>query len=275
MMAIEGVEGDGVVHDVSDSAADLVSDVSLVRALIEGSQEALAGLYDRHGNAVFAAAMRASRDRSIAAEVVQETFFALWNRAELFDPARGSLPAWLVTIARNRAIDRLRAAGRHNRASSFSSFAATGADDHSIGDWLTASGELIGVGGPEPLPEVALTDKETRASIADALATLDPTERRVIVLAYDGGLTQSEIAATLGWPIGTVKTRTRRALRHLRDWLERCTGGVLGQGKGAQPITNERSRSPENVMAAVGREGRKWPAPVDPGCSGAIASPCQ
>jgi RNA polymerase sigma-70 factor (ECF subfamily) len=274
-MAIEGVESDGVVHDASDSAADLVPDASLIRAVIKGSQEALAGLYDKHGNAVFAAAMRASGDRSIAAEVVQETFLALWNRAELFDPARGNLPAWLVTIARNRAIDRVRAASRHDRASSFSSFAATEADDHSIGDWLTASGELIGVGGPEPLPEVALTDKETRASIAEALASLDPTERRVILLAYDGGLTQSEIAATLGWPIGTVKTRTRRALRHLRDWLERCTGGVLGQGKGVQPVTNERSRSPQSVIAAVGRECRKWPAPVDHGCSGAIALPCQ
>ena len=98
------------------------SDADLVRQLIEGSQDALAGLYDRHARAVFATAMRASRDRGIAAEVVQETFLALWNRAELFDPSRGALPAWLATIARNRAIDRLRAAGRHERAATFSSF---------------------------------------------------------------------------------------------------------------------------------------------------------
>jgi len=121
-----------------------------------------------------------------------------------------------------------------------------------------------------------LTDKETRASIADALASLDPAERRVIVLAYDGGLTQSEIAATLGWPIGTVKTRTRRALRHVRDWLERCTRGVMGQGKAAEPVTRERSRSSGTVMAAFGREGHKWPAAVEAGRSGVIASPpCQ
>ena len=275
-MAIEGVESDGVVHDASDSAANLPSDTSLIRAVIEGSQEALAGLYDKHGNAVFAAALRASGDRSIAAEVVQETFLALWNRAELFDPARGALPAWLGTIARNRAIDRLRAGRRHDRASSFSSFAAIEADDHTIGDWLTASGELIGVGGPEPLPEIAFADKETRASIAVALASLDPAERRVIVLAYDRGLTQSEIAATLGWPIGTVKTRTRRALRHLRDWLERCTGGATGQGKGAQPATKERSPSSDTVMAGFGREGHKWPTAVNAGRAGVIASPpCQ
>lgn len=274
-MAIEGVGSDGVVHDASDSAAHPPSDASLIQAVIEGSQEALAGLYDKHGNTVFAAAMRASGDRSIAAEVVQETFLALWNRAELFDPARGALPAWLGTIARNRAIDRVRAASRHDRASSFSSFATSEAEDHSIGDWLTVSGELIGVGGPEPLPEVALTDQETRASIAHALASLDPAERRVILLAYDGGLTQSEIAAALGWPIGTVKTRTRRALRHLRDWLERCTGGVLTQGKGAKAVTKERSRSPKSVTASGGRERHTWPAAVDAGRSGPIASPCQ
>ena len=120
-----------------------------------------------------------------------------------------------------------------------------------------------------------MTDKETRASIAAALACLIRWSA-VIVLAYDGGLTQSEIAATLGWPIGTVKTRTRRALRHLRDWLERCTGGVMGQGNGARPDTKERSRSSESVVAAFGREGHKWPAAVDAGRSGVIGSPpCQ
>jgi RNA polymerase sigma-70 factor (ECF subfamily) len=250
---VEGIELDGVMHAANDPAAAPASDASLVRAVMDGSQEALAGLYDRHGNAVFAAAMRASGDRSIAAEVVQESFLTLWDRAELFDPARGALAAWLATIARNRAIDRLRSVNRHDRASTFSSFAATDADDHSIGDWLTASGELIGVGGPEPLPEVVLTDKETRATIADALASLAPMERRVIELAYAGGLTQSEIATELGWPIGTVKTRTRRALRQLRERLDRSDASVQ----------------------AVGRLDRnRWAAPFDPGCTGAIASPC-
>lgn len=230
---VEAIDVDGVVHVGGDTQMALASDASLVRAVVNGSEDALAGIYDRHASAVFAAAMRVSGDRSIAEEVVQETFLALWNRAEQFDAARGVLQAWLVTIARHRAIDRLRAASRHDRATSFSSFVASDADDHSIGDWLTASGELIAVGGPEPLPEAALTDKETRASIAEALASLAPLERRVIVLAYDGGLTQSEIAATLGWPIGTVKTRTRRALRRLREQLDGSTASVRTQGTGA------------------------------------------
>jgi RNA polymerase sigma-70 factor (ECF subfamily) len=233
-MATEGVVRDGFVDVATGPAVELGSDASLVRHVIEGSQEALAALYDRHADAVFSAAMRASRDRWIAAEIVQETFLALWNRAEQFDPSRGTLRAWLATIARNRAIDRLRSAARHQRAANFSSYARTEADDQSVVEWLTASGELIGVAGPELGPEIALSDKETRASIEEALASLDPVERRVIVLAYDGGLSQSEIATSLGWPIGTVKTRTRRALHRLRDRLERPGGGVPAEVRGAE-----------------------------------------
>ena len=233
-MASDGVPRDGFGEATEPS--ELAPDASLLRDLIAGSEDALAGLYDRHGKAVHAAAMRASGDPWVAAEVVQETFLALWNRAELFDPSRGTLSAWLSAIARNRAIDRLRAAGRHDRAASFSSFVRTDADDHSVVEWLTATGELVGVADPEPAPEIALSYKETRASIEDALTSLDPAERRVIVLAYDRGLTQSEIAATLGWPIGTVKTRTRRALRRLRDRLEgREAGGLTARLPNAKP----------------------------------------
>src|SRR5437762_664821 len=80
--------------------------------LAAGSQDALAALYDRHADAIYATASRLTSDRHIAEEVVQETFLALWNRAELFNPAAGSLAAWLHTIARNRTVDRLRALGR-------------------------------------------------------------------------------------------------------------------------------------------------------------------
>ena len=90
-MAIDGFALDALPDPDSDSQ----SDSSLMRQLIEGSQDALAGLYDRHAQAVFATALRVSRDRGIAAEVVQETFLTLWNRAERFDPSRGALIAWL------------------------------------------------------------------------------------------------------------------------------------------------------------------------------------
>lgn len=273
-MATEVIAPDPGHDRATGPGIDSPSDASLVRQLIDGSEEALAGLYDRHAQAVFAAAVRASRDRSIAAEVVQDTFLTLWNRAELFDPSRGALPAWLVTIARNRAVDRLRAASRHDRAASFSSFSRVEEDDHAIGDWLTASGELIGAASPEPGPEIALSNKETRAAVEYALASLAPMERRVIVLAYDGGLTQAEIAARLGWPIGTVKTRTRRALRQLRDWFERPRTGEPSRGPGAQRVADEPASSSQSSLPAVCQGSGRWPAVSPPGHASA-ASACQ
>jgi RNA polymerase sigma-70 factor (ECF subfamily) len=218
-----------------DRESDGDSDAALMRAVIDGFQDALAALYDRHSRAVYGAALRTSRDPSMAAEVVQETFLALWNRAELYDPARGALPSWLLTIARNRAVDHLRSAGRRDRAASFSSFGRDDGSDQALAEWLTASGELIGAAGPDPAPESALAGKELRRSIDEALATLDPTERSVIMLAYDGGLTQAEIAVRLGWPLGTVKTRTRRALGRLRLMLERSADDDSARPASARP----------------------------------------
>ena len=223
-MAMEGAVANELADPTTDPDADAMSDAGLMRRVSAGSQEALAHLYDRHGDSVFGAAWRTSRDQWAAAEVVQETFLTLWNKAELFDPSRGSLTSWLLTIARNRAIDHLRAAGRHDRAVSFSSFGRDGDDEFAIAEWLTAAGELIATARPDDAPETILSNRETRASIDDAIASLDPAERSVIVLAYGGGLSQSEIAARLGWPLGTVKTRTRRALGRLRGMLEAPDG---------------------------------------------------
>src|SRR5260221_9867504 len=97
-----------------------------MREIADGSQSALGVIYDRYVDAVFAAASRLTSDRQVAEEVVQETFLALWNRAELFDPKLGSLAAWLHTIARNRTVDRLRAAGRRPNLIPLSSAAGGG-----------------------------------------------------------------------------------------------------------------------------------------------------
>jgi RNA polymerase sigma-70 factor (ECF subfamily) len=232
-MAIEGFALDA--HP--GSSRDPRSDASLMGELIAGSHDALADLYDRHAPAVFAAALGVSRDRGIADEVVQDTFLTMWNRAELFDSSRGALSTWLLAIARNRAIDRLRFATRHERAAAFSSFGRDDVDDQSTVEWLTSTGDLIAVAGQEPGPEMALSDKETRGLIQDALAVLPPLERRVIELAYETGLSQSEIAAQLGWPMGTVKTRTRRALRHLRDRLEASEGATVQAVESTSPCS--------------------------------------
>jgi RNA polymerase sigma-70 factor, ECF subfamily len=211
----------GSLAGSAGSGSDPIPDGCLIRSLIAGSEAALATLYDRYATPIFATAHRTSRDPGLAAEVVQETFLALWNQAEQFDPSRGSLIAWLSTIARNRTIDHLRAAGRRRTPAPFSAFAGADTTDSSSTDWLEGSGELVAAAVPEPEPEIALSSKETREAIAVGLAALGSRERKVVLLAYQEGLTQSEISARLGWPIGTVKTRTRRAHRQLRQLLDR------------------------------------------------------
>ena len=206
------------------------TDEELVLLIADGSAEALGSMYDRHVRDVFALARRTTGDAGLAGDVVQETFLTLWDRAELFDPARGSLRGWLLAIARNRAIDHLRSARRHDRAVTFSALATPDADDGSLADWLAIAGAPVATGRPDPSPEAAVVDLEGQASMAEAIASLPPAERSVIRLAYGAHLTQVEIAAKLGWPLGTVKTRTRRALRHLRDRLDPATTGALAIG---------------------------------------------
>jgi RNA polymerase sigma-70 factor (ECF subfamily) len=198
-------------------------DAALVREVAAGSHDALAALYDRHGDAVFAAACRLTSDRGLAEEVVQETFLVLWDRAETYDPTVGSLAAWLHTIARHRTIDRLRAAGRRPNLVPISSLAhgdgGTDEVDADSLDRLLASGSVVAGGMPSRSPEMAAALGELRAALQAALATMPEDERIVIVMAYGEDLSQSEIAERLGWPLGTVKTRTRRALARLREVL--------------------------------------------------------
>jgi len=201
---------------MTESGTGAPDDAALVRDVAAGSEEALGALYDRHVSAVFATASRLTSDRQIAEEVVQETFLALWNRAELFDPMSGSLAAWLHTIARNRAVDRLRAMGRRPNLIALSD--ARGADepDTAALERIASSGTVLGGARPWPDPEASLDAAELRTSLRDALDGMPEVERTVILLAYRDDLTQSEIAQRLGWPLGTVKTRTRRALLRLR-----------------------------------------------------------
>jgi RNA polymerase sigma-70 factor (ECF subfamily) len=207
-------------------------DAALVRLVAAGSESALGDLYDRYGDAVYAAASRLTSDRQVAEEVVQETFLALWNRAELFDPKLGSLAAWLHTIARNRTVDRLRAAGRRPNLIPLSSAAGEDEQAGAALDRLVAAGSVIGGAGSGPGPEGQLDAAELQQVLRDALAELPEAERTAIVLAYREELTQTEIADRLGWPLGTVKTRTRRALLRLRAAL----ADELGPGLAPMPV---------------------------------------
>jgi RNA polymerase sigma-70 factor (ECF subfamily) len=217
-------------------------DAALVLEVAAGSQDALAALYDRYGDAVFAASIRLTSDRQVAEEVVQETFLALWNRAELFDPNTGSLAAWLHTIARNRTVDRLRAAGRRPNLVPLSS--AAGADEHDTAalERIAASGTVLGGADLGPGPEGELAAAELREVIRVALAGLPEHERTALVLAYSSELTQSEIAERLGWPLGTVKTRTRRALMRLREVLSDELGPAAELAPVAVPAGENRDR---------------------------------
>jgi len=207
-------------------------DASLVREVAAGSESALGDLYDRYVDAVFAAASRLTSDRQLAEEVVQETFLALWNKAELFDPAVGSLAAWLHTIARNRTIDRLRAAGRRPNLIPLSSAAGEDEEHGAALDRLVTAGNVIGGAAVGRGPEGELAATELQQVLRDALAELPDPERTAIVLAYREELTQTEIAERLGWPLGTVKTRTRRALLRLREALAE----ELGPGLAPVPV---------------------------------------
>lgn len=194
-------------------------DAVLVRALAAGSEDALAALYDRHADGIHAVALRLTNDRQLAEEVVQETFLALWNRAELYDPAVASLATWLRTIARNRTVDRLRAAGRRPPLVPLPGLGDDGDADAGF-ERLRPDAVVLGGASADPGPEAAAESAEVRAAVGAALAAMPDVERTVIILAYREGLTQSEIAERLDWPLGTVKTRTRRALAHLRHALE-------------------------------------------------------
>jgi len=209
-------------------------DDELVRDVAQGSDAALAELYDRHAASVYRVAVSVARDRSVAEEVVQETFLALWNRADIYDAGRGSLVSWLSTIARNRALDRVRAVARRPPAAPLSRLSADQPDPAATIDWLVASGHLLGGGAPDLEPEDVVAAREANSVLANALTGLTAVERLPIVLAYRDGLTQFEIAARLGWPLGTVKTRSRRALRRLRDAL-------------TEMVDEETPRSPADV----------------------------
>jgi len=202
-------------------------DVALVHEVVDGSEDALATIYDRYVDAVFATASRLTSDRQVAEEVVQETFLALWNRAELFDPQAGSLGTWLRTIARNRTVDRLRAAGRRPNLVPLSAASGEDEQDAAALDRLVATGTVLGGAAVGPGPEGELAATELRGILQQALAGLPDSERTAIVLAYREELTQTEIADRLGWPLGTVKTRTRRALLRLREALAEELGPTV------------------------------------------------
>lgn len=177
--------------------------VGLIARVARGEQPALAELYDRTHHPVFSLCWRVLRDREDAEEVTLDVYLQVWQIAKRYEPGRGSALTWILTLARSRAIDRLRALGARRRKES-----------------RILHGHPVS--SPEPAPELAAQRGELETRVARALSRLPRTQACVLELACAEGLTHVEIAERLGQPLGTVKTRIRLGLERLR----RSLGGL-------------------------------------------------
>jgi RNA polymerase sigma-70 factor, ECF subfamily len=209
------------VHDggqLIDNDSPEIDDGRLAARIAAGEEAAFVIAYDRHAGFVFSSVARFLGDRDVAAEVVQDAFMTLWRRARQFDARSGSMLTWLLAIARHRAIDRLRADGRRPTRDSIRLDALT-SEGGASGTQARAEipHELIADGDTDPT-RVA-TRRWTQSVVRTGIAELPENERQVILLGYAEDLSQSEIAERLEWPLGTVKSRTRRAMAQLRARL--------------------------------------------------------
>lgn len=178
------------------------SDEALAARVAQKDVAAFTELYDRHARAVYAMAAH-MLGQSDAEEIVQDVFLRLWNKAEQFDSVRGAFGGWFMTVARNRVFDELERRGKEHRWSRAEEI-----------DKLLAA-----VQDPKVDVEEEVWLRERGSALRRALSKLPDEQRRVLVLAYFGGLSQTAMAEYLGWPLGTVKKRTRLGLQKLRTAL--------------------------------------------------------
>jgi len=175
-------------------------DHQLVARVVNSDESAFLILYDRYAPRVYALTLRVLGEAMLAEEATQDTFLKLWSRARQFNPAQGELAPWLLTIAHRTALDRLRLENRRIPASNAQDPEET---------WPILS------------DKATLNGESRWRDIYFAVQSLPEEQRQVIDLAYYKGLSQSEIAEFLGWPLGTVKTRIRAAMQTLRQhWLD-------------------------------------------------------
>lgn len=174
--------------------------ISLVQRIAKSDQSALATLYDTTNRLAYGLILRVLGDASTAEEVLLDVYTQVWKQAANYDTGRGSPLAWITTIARTRAIDRLRSGWQDRQRKEPLDL---------LNDRETTAAS----------PEEASVNSERQRFVRTALSSLSPEQREVIELAYYGGLSHSEIAAKLNQPLGTVKTRTRLGMMKLREAL--------------------------------------------------------
>lgn len=192
-----------MLPDPIDRSSQLPTDAVLYQALIAGEPKALETLYDRYSRLVYGLALKMLKQPQAAEDLTQDVFLTLW-RSQKYNPDRGSLSCFLVTLTRSRAIDRLRTQSVKLR-------------------FLDRWTRQLSSEAPTPTPFEQASLAERSQKVREALAQLPETQRQVLEMAYYQGLSQSEIAEQTAIPLGTVKTRSRQGLLRLRqalqDWI--------------------------------------------------------
>ena len=186
-----------------DSTAELEAEIALLKQIGQGDRSSFELLYERFSGVLFSTAYRVLNNQEAAEDVLQDVFVQIWEKAPLYDPARGKPLTWAVTLTRNKSIDRLRSVQRRNRLNDdVEKQAATVEqfDDRSSLD--------------------AVNGIERAQMIRAAIGKLSAEQRQAIELAFFSGLTQTEIAERLNEPLGTIKARIRRGMMRLREVIE-------------------------------------------------------
>ena len=180
--------------------ADAKADREIANRLKNREQDALAQLYDRYGRLVYTIIFRIVKNSAVAEDLAQETFLRVWNRVHGFDEEKGALGPWILTVARNRAIDYLRSMDGRMSQSMY---------------------ELSGNEHPEMFGnlEKDMLNSDRARVLHEAFKKLNENQKTVIELAYFEGLSQTEMAQKMNQPLGTVKTWVRTALQTLRNEL--------------------------------------------------------
>ena len=180
-----------------------VDDETLLRRIAEGDEQAIGTFYDRWHALVHGVVLRVLRQHDDVEDVLEETFWQVWRQAERYEASRGSVQTWLLTIARSRALDRVRSLKRLREQSLEN-------DEGEMAVQLSAEGD----------PAMDAESAERRRIVIAALGELPQEQREALELGYFRGLSQSEIAERTGQPLGTIKTRMRLAMQKLRSRLQ-------------------------------------------------------
>jgi len=180
------------------------TDLELLERIQAGDADALDILYGRYAPPVYSLVWRVLQSTEEAEDVALDVFWQIWRQADRYDPSRGAPPAWIFTVARSRAIDRLRA--RHRREDRTVSFDDPGTNLDPLDE--------------EAAPDQVASFRQTRDAVREAMNSLSPVQREAVELAFFKGLTHVEIARKLRQPLGTVKTRIRQGLIRLRKKLD-------------------------------------------------------